>query len=186
MNTRSDFLFQFLNQVTFVKDKEFMSKASEEDRKSINSFIINKWISQDPNLIVIADYLNPLIFNLTVDQLYKIYCRIIPKRKMFFKWIGGKKQKQKTVPDFALNLIKREFEISQKEALDYFDLFQKNNTLKLLVRKYALEDEQLKQLGLNREQLYNNSKLQIKELVNMTLNVKEEKKDNWGEDLFDD
>lgn len=188
-NNKGNFLFEFLNQITFIKNPEFILKASESDLKQVNPFILVKWLSMNDDLLILADYLNPLTYNLTTEQLCKICMHLIPKQKMYFKWIGGTKRTKEHTHKFIIDLLKREYELSENECSEYFEIFQKNPKLFIkLIRRYPLEDKELKLLGFTRQQVYSENKLDIKEVKSdyiVTVEKKIEKKetDDW-EDLF--
>ena len=186
MSNKGDFLFRFLNNITYEKDSKFMEKASEEELKSCNTFILNRWLSMDSGLIVLADALNPLAFYLPVDQYHRICCSMIPKGKVFFKWISGKKTDKQKVNDFLIDIVCQEYECSKKEAKEYLSVLNLDTTQNIsilynVIKKYPLTDHQLKLLGIKREDLHH----QVVYQTVVETKKEEKKQDLWEADLFE-
>lgn len=70
-------------------------------------------------------------FNLSSQQLYEFYCQVLPKKKQFFKYIKGKKDKQ----DPSIIIVAEVFQISTREAKQYVELMDQDE-LNSLVSLY--------------------------------------------------
>jgi len=179
---RSNLLFDVLNNVTLVKNKSFLDNVDDSELKKLNPFILNKWISMNPGTMIFADVMNEYSFSLTTEQYYNIALNILPMRKVFFRWIGkDKNNKNEKVQDFLVNMITNEYEfISKKEAKEYLIVLQNNNTLHSILKKYPITDEQLKTLGLKREDLFGKQVVTKEKVIKKV----EKKPENEMEDLF--
>jgi hypothetical protein len=178
-------LYKTLDQITNGKDPKFIEKMPEDERKKLNPFILNLWLSMNSTLFPLADLLNQSTFNLTLEQYYQICRNIIPKHKAFFPWIKTKKDKAETHPFWLVDIIVREFKyISKREAKEYIDLLLLDNFENLdffinILRKYPIEDKQKKHL----KRLYN-IELVIEGKSKIKLPEKEVIKEGLDEDLF--
>ena len=83
-------LFDFLNEITYQKSD--WESFSEEDKKAWNSFMINRFLSMNPDYIEFVNIIQKYQY-LTDKQVYTLYKHLIPKRKIFLKYIKGKKDK---------------------------------------------------------------------------------------------
>lgn len=176
-------LFDILHQITVLQNPTFLTTLSEEQLKSLSPLMINKWLAQRPDYIVFADFMCPYIFDIPIDRYYKIAINCIDKvsKKVFFKWVGNKKQSDKL--KFLINTIIKEYGfLSKKEAEEYLEILLKDVILlKSILKKYPIEDKDLKKIGLKRSDLFSERKVIEKKQVIEIKSISE--KDNW-EGLF--
>ena len=158
-------LFDTLHQITVVQDPNFLNTLSEEQLKSLSPFILNKWLGQRQDYIVFADYMCSYIFDIPIDRYYKIAISCIDKvkGKAFFKWVKNKKQSDKV--KFLIDIIIAEYGfLSKKEAEEYLEILMKDTILLVsIVKKYPIEDKDLKKIGLKRSDLFGKEK-QVKKV----------------------
>lgn len=179
---RDNTLFDILNQITVGKDPSFIKNLPEDKQKKVNSFILNKWISQHPAYIILSDVLNEFIFSLSLEWFYKISCNALPKEKVFFRWIGKDKNAKKADKnEFVIEMLCREYNCSKKEASEYFDIMKKNIILYIpLIKRWPITDAQIKKIGLKKEQLFGKREVKKKSKPKI---IKQE--NNEFEDLFE-
>jgi hypothetical protein len=127
-------LFGWLNEITLYKSHP--DKFSEEDWKQFNSYMINKYVSMSPDYIELVNYVQRIPYE-NKQQIYSIYREMIPKRKVFLKYIGSKKKKQNLE---LADYIAQYFHCSLGEADEYIDILQKNGVRSILY-KMGMEDE---------------------------------------------
>ena len=72
-------------------------------------------------------------------SLYQFYCELLPKRKTYLKYLTGNKYK---IDDRVIECLIKYFEVSKKQALEYYRLMSKND-LKLLLKKFGKTDKEL-------------------------------------------
>lgn len=144
-------LFEFLNQITLTKKPDFIAKMDEAEIKKLNPFICNLWLSMNDNFLPLAAYLNKYTFSLSLEHYYQLCRYVLPVRKSHFPWIKTNKEKREKIPDWIIDIFKKEFEfISKKEINEYIEmlLLGKGNfdklDLKLILMKYPLDVKQWK------------------------------------------
>jgi hypothetical protein len=119
-------LFDWLEQIT-VKKQPF-SSFGEEDWNSFNTFLIHKYLSMNVDYIELVNYIQKIPYD-QKHQIYTVYCELIPKRKVWLKWIGGKKTKSKVD---LIPLVTKHYECGINEAKDYIELLGKGGLTELL------------------------------------------------------
>jgi hypothetical protein len=132
-------LFGWLNEITQTKTP--IEDISEESWKSWNSFMIHKYLSMDPNYIELVNYIQKIPHD-KKQQIYSIYREMIPKRKVWLKYVGAKKKPQNKS---AVEYIAKYFECSLGEAEEYMDLLREKGVRSLLY-KMGIDDEEANKL----------------------------------------
>ena len=132
-------LFGWLNEITQFKTP--IENISEESWKSWNTFMINKYVSMCPEYIELVNYVQRIPHDQN-KQIYSIYREMIPKRKVFLKYIGSKKKKQNLE---LADYIAQYFHCSLGEADEYIDILQKNGVRSILY-KMGMEDKTVDKL----------------------------------------
>lgn len=132
-------LFGWLNEITLIKSP--ISKFTEEDWKSFNSFMINKYVSMSPDYIELVNYVQRIPYE-NKQQIYSIYREMIPKRKVFLKYIGSKKKKKNQEP---ADYISQYFQCSLGEADEYIDILQDRGVRGILY-KMGVDDKEIEKL----------------------------------------
>ena len=86
-------IFDWVNQI--LVHKKHWNDFTVDEQKKFSPFIINRWLSMEPEFIEIVNYFQKLaIGTLEPREVYKWYCEILPKGKRFNKYIKGKKDKK--------------------------------------------------------------------------------------------
>jgi len=127
-------IFNWLEEITIKKSP--WDSFNEEQIKTFNSYLINKYISMSPDYVELANYVQRIPYE-NKKQIYSIYREMIPKRKVFLKYIGSKKKKQNL--ELAI-YIAQYFHCSLGEADEYIDILQKNGVRSILY-KMGMEDK---------------------------------------------
>ena len=83
-------LFGWLDEITLKKSPT--NSFDESDWKTFNSYLINKYVSMQPEYIELVNYIQKIPYD-NKKQIYSIYREMIPKKKVFLKYIGSKKKK---------------------------------------------------------------------------------------------
>lgn len=147
MSSKPKSLFDHLNGITFNKTK--WESLSDSDKKSFSSYMINRFLSMNSGLTEIINEFQKYTINvLSTREVYKLYLDILPKEKMFFKYIKGDKEEK--YPDKLIELVSKYYECSHKESIEYLDILTKKddlkNQLKSLLQGYGLDDKEIKKL----------------------------------------
>ena len=147
METKPKSLFDHLNSIT--NDKTKWEDLSESDRKSFSPYLINRFLSMNSDLIELVDeFQKYTIGTLAPREVYKFYCDLLPKKKMFFKYVKGSKEEKYN--DKLIEYISRYYECSHQEAIEYLDIFmgtkELQTQLNTLLQKYGLSEKEIKKL----------------------------------------
>ena len=135
-------IFDWVNQI--LVHKKHWNDFTVDDQKKFSPFIINRWLSMEPEFIEIVNYFQKLaIGTLEPREVYKWYCEILPKGKRFNKYIKGKKDK-KYDPEL-LSLLTHHFECSKVEVKQHLKLIDKIE-LKEILEKYGKDEKTIKRL----------------------------------------
>ena len=143
-------LFDHLNAITSEQDPKYFDKLSDEDLKSWSNFMINRFLSMKPEWVELIATLLPLTQTLQPKEMYKLYISVIPKGKYFLKYIKGKGEEK--YEQFLVDLIKNDFQCSEKEALEYIEVLystrEGRENIKYICEKYGIEKKQITKLKL--------------------------------------
>ena len=128
-------IFNWINQINY--EKKSWDSFSETEKKTFNTFIINRWLSMDEGLIQIVNYFQKYYIGLlTPKDTYMWYRDIIPKKKRFNKYIKGKRDKK--YDKEMIKIISNHFEVSKQETKTYIDLLDKNE-IKEIYKMYGVK-----------------------------------------------
>ena len=84
-------IFDHLANITWKKTE--WNKLDEASQKSFSPYLINRWLSMNPDLIEIVDMFQQYTIGpLIKKHVYQLYLDFLPKAKMFARYIKGKKQ----------------------------------------------------------------------------------------------
>ena len=103
---KSNHLSEVLNAVT-------LKTVCEYKPKEFKAYVLSLFLSEDPHLCKIVNEINPYLFNLTDELIYKYYVAKVPKGKRYIKFTKKtadakeKEEKIKKLMD-AYGLSKRE------------------------------------------------------------------------------
>jgi len=128
-------LFDILNAISF--NKRDLTKQPDFN-KEYNPFMINRFLSMDPETLMIAEYVDGLSQQIPKDLQFEYYKQFIPKKKRFFKYL-----KKKSKADKNLKLIKEHFQCNEKLAQEYICAMTKEE-LKTIIKLYKNPKGELK------------------------------------------
>ena len=93
---------------------------TEGDWKAYNTYMMNKWLSMNPHVTEIINFIQKY-YSLDKQIHYKMLSDILPKQKLFSKYIKGKKV-DKYNPELV-KLVASHYEISRKEAKERIEMY---------------------------------------------------------------
>jgi len=128
-------IFEWLNEITLYKTSP--DDFSEESWDKFNSYMINRYLSMYIGYIDIVNYvqkINPQ----NKKQIYTIYREMIPKQKVYLKYI--KNENKKNYQELA-EYIAEYFECSLGEADHYIDILQEHGVRGILW-KMGVDDKE--------------------------------------------
>jgi hypothetical protein len=137
-------LFGHLNNLIY-KNKKW-NDFTEEERKTFNIYMINKFISMNPSYTGVVDMLQRYTGDLNQETVFNFYYNFLPKQKMYFKYIKGTKTEK---DDQKLEILSKYFECSLSQAAEYFNLLSEENIQDIL-NKYGFEQPTIKKTNVKK------------------------------------
>ena len=135
-------IFDWVNQI--LVHKKHWNDFTKDEQKKFSPFIINRWLSMEPEFIEIVNYFQKLaIGTLEPREVYKWYCEILPKGKRFNKYIKGKKDKKYNTE--LIDIMVTHFECGKSQVKDYLELINKDELIEIL-EKYGMNEKTIKRL----------------------------------------
>ena len=113
-------LFDWLNEITYTKRD--WSSFTEEQQSTFSPYIVHRYVSMYMGYIDVANIAQKLPMTEN-EKVYTIYKTLLPKKKMFLKYI--KNQNKKNYQDLS-TYITEYFECSLREANQYIDILGKS------------------------------------------------------------
>ena len=132
-------IFDWLNQIYVQKSS--VNSFTEGDWDKWNSYLIHRWVSQNPSYIDIVNYvqkMNPQ----GKKEIYSVYRELIPRKKQWNKYI--KNENKKNYQDLSEYLIKY-YQCSVKETYNYIDILGKDGVRSILT-DMGLEKKEITKL----------------------------------------
>jgi hypothetical protein len=143
-------LFDHIKMITSEQDPNYFKKLGDEDLKSWSNFMINRFLSMNPDWIELVATLLPLTQTLRPEDMYRVYINVIPKGKYYLNYIKGKKET--SYEEFLVNLMVTEYQCSINQANDYLDILystkEGKENIKYICEKYGVEKKQITKLKL--------------------------------------
>ena len=135
-------IFDHLANITWKKTP--WDTLDEASQKSFSPYLINRWLSMNPDYIEIVDMFQQYTIGpLSKKHVYQLYFDFLPKQKSFNKYIKGKKF-DKYNKDLV-KLISGHYEVRKDEAEEYISLLDKQEIISIL-KKYGKAEKEIKSL----------------------------------------
>ena len=131
-------IFDWLNEISYNKTP--WSSFTEKDQESFNRYMINRFISMKSDYIDIVNLVQK--YPLSDKNLYNFYCKTIPKKKTFFRYIKPKKSK---INSLLVSILAQDLNISEREIKDSQHLISKNLS-KSILQQRGIDEKQIKKI----------------------------------------
>jgi len=131
-------LFEWLNQITVTKTPP--ENFSEESWDTFNSYMVHRYLSMYIDYIDIVNYvqkINPT----NKKQIYSIYREMIPKQKVWLKYVKSQTPKKNAE---LVDYVAEYFQCSLGEADHYIDIIREAGVRNILWEMGVEEKEQNK------------------------------------------
>ena len=131
-------------------DELFVGKRNwdgfkDVDKKKFSPFMVNRYLSMSEDFLPFVNYYQKYTGEvMPVKSVYQFYCNLLPKKKTYLKYLTGNKYK---IDDAVYECLVKYFEVSKKQALEYYRLMDKKD-LKLLLKKFGKSDKEIKNMGI--------------------------------------
>jgi hypothetical protein len=135
-------IFDWLNQITY--DKQPWNSFTEEDKKSFEPYMIHRFLSMNPEYIEFVNLVQTFPYT-DKEKIYNIYLYMIPKKKMFLKYIKSSLKKRQ---EKLLGYVASYYECSLGEANEYIDILRENG-VKDILNKMGVDEKEQKKLLKN-------------------------------------
>ena len=140
-------IFDHLANITWKKTP--WNTLDEASQKTFSPYLINRWLSMNPNYIEIVDMFQQYTIGpLSKKHVYQLYYDILPNANVRSKYIKGKKV-DKYNKDLV-KLIASHYNVNSQEAKEYTDLFKSTegglSHLNKLLKMYGKTDKEIKKL----------------------------------------
>jgi hypothetical protein len=147
MSDETKDLFDHLDAIKKEKDPGYWEEISRESKKKFSSFMIRRFLSQRKEYLPILNELQPLTEHMRDEDVYRLYAEIIPHDDGFIKYISSN-DSERSVPDWAMDILKEEFRASEDEIRTYLDIWLSSDEgkeeLLSIFRSYGASEEQMK------------------------------------------
>jgi hypothetical protein len=135
-------IFDWLNQITY--EKQPWNSFTEEDKKSFEPYMIHRFLSMNPEYIEFVNLVQTFPYT-DKEKIYNIYLYMIPKKKMFLKYIKSSTKKRQ---EKLLGYVASYYECSLGEANEYIDILRENG-VKDILNKMGVDEKEQKKLLKN-------------------------------------
>jgi len=132
-------IWGWLNEITLYKTP--IENISEESWDKWNSYMVHRYLSMNVNYVELANYIQTLPYD-NKQQIYIIYREMIPKNKVFLKYIKSRTKKQ---PATLVEYVAKYFECSLGEAEEYIDILREHGVRRVLY-DMGIDEKEAKKL----------------------------------------
>ena len=126
-------LFNHLNELTQGNNEKYFDELTETEKKTWSSYIIHRFLSMSSRFIHTVNFIQQ--FTITNRQLFKLYHKVLPKKRTFLRYI---KSKKKTEKDELISILAKSQELGIHEIEQQLELLTAEDK-KLLKRKYVIK-----------------------------------------------
>lgn len=132
-------LFDWLNEITYTKRD--WNSFTEDEQSSFSPYIVHRYVSMYYGYVDIANIAQKLPMTES-EKIYTIYKTMLPKKKMFLKYIKSKNKKNNKE---LLQYISGYFKCSFREADNYITIL-KNKGVKSILEEMGINEKEIKKL----------------------------------------
>ena len=141
-------LFDHIKWITEKQTKDYWDTLNDTERKRWSNYMINRFLSMKMDWISFVNEVQQ--YNLKPKDLYRLYIDILPKGKQWLKYT--KRRKKMNYPNWLLEIMTKDFEISILEARHHVDMLymteQGKQEVREILMKYGTEEKLLKSIGV--------------------------------------
>lgn len=136
-------LFDHLEGLTSKKTK--WEDLTEEDKKTVNPYLLNRFISMNQYYLNKVNNINQFTYDLDPKDIYNYYLNCLPNKKTFFRYIkkSGKNENQELI-----NILTDYYKESSKVVEQYLINLTKDHIIEIL-RNLSYNEKEIKKLIKN-------------------------------------
>lgn len=118
---------------------------TESDKKTFSVYMVNRFLSMNPDYIDIINELQPVITNVEPRFAYIIYQTILPKSRGFFsKYIKAVATRNYTKE--LIDLISSQTDTATYEVIDFLDILPDINRLHDFVKSFGKPEKEIEKI----------------------------------------
>lgn len=148
MATKS--LFDHIKMITQTQDPNYWDTLEDADKRTWSNYMVHRFLSMNSDWIEVLSEIQPYTQVLEPEQLYLALIGIIPKGRHYLKYTKGKGENK--YEGWLLDLIKKDFLCSKKEAIEYCEILystrEGRENIKYICEKYGIEKKSITKLKL--------------------------------------
>lgn len=129
-------IFDVLTDITYNK-----TPWSEQDQKIVQPYMLNRFLSMNPDYLDIVAYCQPITDRLTSEFYYKFYLDVLPKKKTFNKYISAKPNENVNEP--LVEFISERMQLGSREVIDILESTS-SESIKSYILSHGFSEEQCK------------------------------------------
>lgn len=140
--------FDHVKAIYEIQDVKYFDTLTETDKKRFSTYLTNRIISMNEDYTPLVNEYQMYGLQNESRITYLFYSQMIPKGRQFNKYI--KASDSEKYEEWLIDLVRKHFEISSKEAIEYIKLYYHTNAtaLRTLCERYGTATKLLKQAGL--------------------------------------
>lgn len=131
-------LFDWLLEISY--NKRDWNSFTETEKESFNPWMIHRYVSMYYGYTELANTAQKLPLT-EKEKIYNIYKTLLPKKKMYFKYIKGENKTNQPLIDY----ISQYFECGNSKALSYLPIMKKDE-IKTMLEDMGVDDKEIKKL----------------------------------------
>ena len=132
-------VWKWLEEITYHKTP--IEDITEDSWDNWNSYTVNRSISMQKGYIELANYVQSIPYD-QKKQIYQIYKEMLPKRKVFLKWI---KSTQPSPNPQLVEYVASYYEVGQFTAKEYTKVLT-NKEKKSILESMGVDEKEQKKL----------------------------------------
>lgn len=148
LGPKKKILFDHIGHIREKQTPNYFETLTDADKKTFVNYMINRFLSMDYNLVEVIDQLQKHSVGLKPRDYYRVLIEVVPQGRSFHKYIKATKSSDNDVE--LVELIASHFEVSEKEADEYVNLFKLTDSgfaeLRELCAKYGKEPKEIEKL----------------------------------------
>ena len=144
---RTKNLFDHLKELTQGTDPTYWDSLTGGEKVEFQPYMVNRFLSMNVDWLDLVDDLQRYTIGiLPKDKVFALYHEILPKGRVFLKYVKGKSKA--TIPDSLAVMLMRYFECGLTEMRDNFQLLMRSEEGKTfiveLMQAYGTQTKELK------------------------------------------
>lgn len=134
-------LIDHVKQIIKKDNIHYFDKLERKDKKSFSSYVVQRFLSMNPDWTTLINFINKYTFVLNDDQYYKLACLLIPNQaRTYYPYIKNKNKDKYNKK--AIEYIGRYYEISEQQAEEYYEILGKEK-IQNIMKKYGISKKKM-------------------------------------------